>query len=138
MATPLAQGLLATNWEIPDNQHLIFHIRQGVKWWNKAPANGREFTADDVVWNIKKQWALPGGNYQSFFSKADYLVDTVALDKYTVELTVPLNSQGIHWWEDGQRCYMMLPELFPKQADGWQQQLGTGPYMVTDYVAGTG
>ena len=32
---------------------------------------------------------------------------------------------------------MMLPELFPKQADGWQQQLGTGPYMVTDYVAGS-
>ena len=24
----LAQGLLATSWEIPDNQHLVFQIRQ--------------------------------------------------------------------------------------------------------------
>ena len=40
------------------------------------------------------------GDYQSFFSKADYLVDAVALDKYTVELTVPLNS-GHPWWRMG-------------------------------------
>jgi peptide/nickel transport system substrate-binding protein len=132
----LGQGLLAESWQIPDNQHLIFHIRKGVKWWNKPPANGREFTADDVVWNIKQQWSIPAGNFQNFFSKPERLIDAVALDKYTVQLTVPPNTQGIHFWEDGQRAYMMLPELFPKQAD-WHNALGTGPYMVSDYVPGS-
>ncbi len=132
----LAQGLLAESYEVPDNQHVIFHIRKGIKWWNKAPANGREFTADDVVWNLKQQWSIPAGNFQNFFTKDEWLVDAKALDKYTVQITVPPNSQGIHWWEDGQRAYMMLPELFPKQSD-WHNQLGTGPFMVSDYVSGS-
>jgi peptide/nickel transport system substrate-binding protein len=129
----MAQGLLAEKWEVPDNQHLIFHIRKGIHWWNKAPANGREFTADDAVWNMKQQWKIENGNFRNFFTKDEWLIDAKATDKYTVELTVPPNSQGVHFWEDGQRLYMMLPEAFPNQND-WHNALGTGPFMVSDYV----
>jgi peptide/nickel transport system substrate-binding protein len=132
----LAGGLIADSWQVPDNQHLRFHIRPGVTWWNKPPANGREFTADDAVWNLKQQWSIPAGNFQNFFTKDEWLIDAKALDKYTVEITCPPNTQGVHFWEDGQRAYMMLPELFPKQSD-WHNQLGTGPFMVSDYVAGS-
>ena len=93
----LAQGLLATSYEVPDNQHVIFHIRQGVHWWNKAPANGREFTADDAAWNINQQWSIPQGNFQNFFTKDQWLISAKALDKYTLQITVPLNAQGTHW-----------------------------------------
>lgn len=132
----LAQGLLAESWEIPDNEHVIFHIRPGVHWWNKPPANGREFTAEDAAWNMNQQWSIPNGNFQSFFTKDEWLIDAKATDKYTVELTVPVNSQGVHFWEDGMRCYMMLPEAFPNQTD-WHNVLGTGPYMVSDFVEGS-
>jgi peptide/nickel transport system substrate-binding protein len=129
----MAAGQLAESWEIPDNERLIFKIRKGVKWWNKPPANGRELVAADIVWNIKIQWANPGGNFQSFFSPPERLISVEEVDKYTVKLTVPPNTQGIHYWEDGIRCYMMLPELYPKQTD-WKQALGTGAFMVKDYV----
>ena len=130
----LSTGQLAESYEIPDNQHIIFHIRKGVKYWNKAPANGREFTAEDAAWNLKIQWDFPGGNFQNFFPKSEWLTNVEVLDKYTIRLTFPPNTQGTHFWEDGQRAYMMLKEAYPNQRD-WQNNLGTGAYMVTDYVA---
>ena len=132
----LSVGQLAESYEIPDNQTIIFHIRKGVKWWNKPPANGRELTAEDVAWNIKTQWAFAGGNFQGFFPKEEWLISVKTLDKYTVELKFPPNTQGTHFWEDGQRCYIMLPELYPNQKD-WKNNLGTGAFMVTDYVPST-
>lgn len=130
----LSTGQLAESYEIPDNQHLIFHIRKGVKYWNKAPANGREFTAEDAAWNLKAQWDFPGGNFQNFFAKSEWLTNVEVIDKYTVKLTFPPNNQGTHFWEDGQRAYMMLKEAYPNQKE-WRNNLGTGAFMVTDYVA---
>ncbi len=45
---------LATSWEQPDNTTLTLKLRDGVKFHNIAPANGRAFTAEDVVWNIQR------------------------------------------------------------------------------------
>jgi peptide/nickel transport system substrate-binding protein len=129
----LSTGQLAESYEIPDNKTIIFHIRKGVKYWNKPPANGREFTAEDAAWNIKTQWDFAGGNFQGFFPKEEWLTSVEVLDKYTIKLTFPPNTQGTHFWEDGQRCYMMLKEGYPNQKD-WKNNLGTGAYMVTDYV----
>ena len=127
----LSTGQLAESYEIPDNQHIIFHIRKGVHYWNQPPANGREFTAEDAAWNIKQQWDLPIGNFQQFFPKEEWLTNVEVLDKYTIRLTFPANTQGTHFWEDGQRCYMMLKEAYPNQKD-WKNNLGTGAYMVSD------
>ncbi|MQA94412.1 MAG: ABC transporter substrate-binding protein [Streptosporangiales bacterium] len=41
---------LATSWDISeDGLTYTFHLREGVKWQNVAPVNGREFVADDVI-----------------------------------------------------------------------------------------
>jgi ABC-type transport system substrate-binding protein len=132
----MCTGQLAESYEIPDNETLIFHIRPGIKWWDKAPANGREFTAEDAAWNIQTQWDLPIGNFQAFFPPEERLISVEATDKYTVVLKVPLNTQGIHFWEDGQRCYMMCPELYPTQKE-WENALGTGAFMIKDYITGS-
>ena len=39
---------LAERWEEPDDTTYVFHLRQGVKWHNKPPVNGRELVAEDV------------------------------------------------------------------------------------------
>src|SRR2546427_12172969 len=39
---------LAERWEEPDDTTVVFHLRQGVRWPNKPPVNGRELTAEDV------------------------------------------------------------------------------------------
>ena len=55
----LLTGELAESWETPDPTTIIYHLRKGVKFHNKPPVNGRELTADDVVWNINMQLTYP-------------------------------------------------------------------------------
>ena len=38
----LFRSHLAESWDTPDPLTIIFNIRKGVKWQNKAPMNGRE------------------------------------------------------------------------------------------------
>src|SRR5690606_5537991 len=45
---------LAESWEVSeDGQKHTFNLRKGVKFHNKAPVNGREFTAQDVVKTVE-------------------------------------------------------------------------------------
>ncbi len=133
-------GQLAESYELTAPDTIIWHIRQGVHWWNKAPANGREFTADDVVWNLKTQWANPGGNFAVFFpAPEEKLKDARALDRYTVEIKFTPGKQGIQILETGARAYMMLPELHQNGQDqkDWKNNLGTGAFMIDDYTPAT-
>ena len=45
---------LAERWESPDDTTYIFHLRQGVKWHNKPPVNGRELVAEDVKFSFDR------------------------------------------------------------------------------------
>src|SRR5207247_11148336 len=42
---------LAERWEELDDLTYVFHLRQGVKWHNKPPVNGRELVAEDIKFN---------------------------------------------------------------------------------------
>ncbi len=48
------KGHLAESWETPDATTIIFDIRQGVRWHDKAPVNGRALTAKDVEDNFHR------------------------------------------------------------------------------------
>ena len=54
-------GRLAESWEMPDTTTIVFKIRQGVHWHNKAPMNGRELTAQDIEYNFHRIWGLGSG-----------------------------------------------------------------------------
>ena len=138
--TGVLGGQLAESYEMTAPDTIVWHIRQGVHWWNKAPANGREFTADDVVWNLETQWANPGGNFAMFFpSPEEKLLSVKALDKYNVEIKFNPGKQGIQILETGARAYMMLPELHENGQDqkDWKNALGTGALMLDDYQPAT-
>ncbi|MYI85839.1 MAG: hypothetical protein F4081_03395, partial [Dehalococcoidia bacterium] len=50
------RGVMAESLpEQPDELTYVFKLRPGIKWQNKAPANGRDFTADDLAWNLQRQ-----------------------------------------------------------------------------------
>src|SRR3990170_8744577 len=44
------EGDLAESWSQPSETTYVFKLRKGVRWQNKPPVNGRELTADDVVY----------------------------------------------------------------------------------------
>ena len=72
-------GELAESWEFPDPDTCILHIRQGVNWQNKAPVNGRELNADDVVFNFKRWWGMLEEGVAGRF-KDGWLVSVEATD----------------------------------------------------------
>src|SRR4030095_7569071 len=79
------EGDLAESWTQPSETTYVFKLRKGVKWHNKPPVNGRELTADDVVFSVN-HFLTVKGNANAYMLKA---VDKVeATDKYTVKFTL--------------------------------------------------
>ena len=87
------RGDLAESWTIPDDTTIKFKIRQGVRFAlnpNSAASRlvgGREVTADDITYSIKRVWDSPI-SYHSINHPTERLQGVTALDKYTVELKV--------------------------------------------------
>jgi peptide/nickel transport system substrate-binding protein len=133
--TDLMTGQLAESYEMPDNETIIFHIRKGVHWWNKAPVNGREFTAEDAAWSINREWN--GNSWLKFGNPPeDHIISATALDKYTLEVKVPPHAQGMQVFVTGESARILPPELGDDMVT-WETIVGTGPYMITDYVIGS-
>ena len=149
----LEVGELAESWEMPDDETIIYNIRKDAYYHDKPPANGRQVTAEDVVWNIHYQFNYPGCWQTMTYppNEAAKVADRMlpgsplrptsvkALDNYTVEVKVPAESQGIIFLEIGDNLYTNPPECWEEE-DGWQtwdEVIGSGPFMLTDYVSGS-
>ena len=57
------EGDLAESWTQPNDTTYVFKLRRGVKWHPKPPVNGRELTADDVVYSMERV-AAPTSNFR--------------------------------------------------------------------------
>lgn len=83
--TTEVEGDLAEDWEANDDStKWTFHLREGVKFHDKEPVNGREFTADDVLCTMDRIQTLPGHQV----SLISDVTDVSAPDDYTVEFTL--------------------------------------------------
>ena len=151
----LEAGELAESWETPDDTTIIYKINKNAKYQNKAPANGRAVTAQDVVWNMEMQFNYPTAweAIQYPPSKPEEVTGKVlpgdsrrptsfkALDQYTVEVKVPSDSQGIMLLEIGDNAYTNPPECWvgpdAKGMTDWRNVVGSGPWIVSDYVSGS-
>ena len=138
-------GRLAESWDIsPDGLTYTFNIRQGVRWHNKAPMNGRELTADDVEWNFHRYLGL--GDFteagpSTWGGAANFISipfeSVTATDKWTVvtklkephlaALEIILNDSAVA---------ILPPEVIEQHGEyqDWRILVGTGPFMVTDVV----
>ncbi len=132
----LLTGEIAESWELPDDNTIIYHIRKGIHFWDKPPANGRELNANDVVWNIQRQ--MTGPYMKMNVAPKDFPTSIKALDKWTVEIKVP-SSQGSTFMMISEQVHYSAPEVVDKYGDlkDWRNVIGTGPWMLTDYVPAT-
>jgi peptide/nickel transport system substrate-binding protein len=130
------KGWLAESWDLPDENTIIYNIRPGVKWWNKPPINGRELTAQDVVWSLNKFFTSPKSHIYNLFATVGMTPLSIkALDKYTVEIKLPPGMQGMWLICIGANMYT-FPENITEMVDlnDWRNAIGTGPWMLTDLV----
>ncbi len=131
-------GALAESWEVTSD-NIVFHIRQGVYFPAKEGVmETRELVAEDVVASLIRYgtdrsgaitWAAKGGFIDSIYAE----------DKYTV--VVETNTYFYEWprWLSGYGLAIPAPESRETDADAtdWDKQVGTGPFMFKEYVAGS-
>jgi len=137
-------GELAESFEVPDPETLVFHIRQGVHY-SMDPnfeasrlVNGREMTIDDVVFSLNRHIQSPM-SYLRITQPTMPDATTVSAegDSTVVIKTTRFNMDPL-WLMLGER-EIWPPEIIQTYGDvtEWQNQVGNGPFMMTDLVPGT-
>ena len=135
-------GALAESWETPDDTTMIFNIRQGVQWHDKAPMNGRELTAEDVEYNFHRALGLgkfadlgPWPSVGEFGAVAWESIEATDDSTVVMKLNEPsLRAlRNVLDWHSG---IMLPPEVIEEHGDisDWRNLVGTGPYEFTDWV----
>ena len=132
------EGDLAESWTQPNETTYVFKLRKGVRWHNKPPVNGRELTADDVVFSVN-HFLTVKGNANAYMLKA---VDKVeAPDKYTVKFTL---KEPFVWFLDmlsnPHAVAIVAKEVLDKHGDFKKHEtvIGTGPWMLDSYRPNVG
>jgi len=133
------EGDLAESWTQPNETTYVFKLRKGVRWQAKPPVNGRELTADDVVFSVN-HFLTVKGNANAYMLKS---VDKVeAPDKYTVKFTL---KEPFVWFLDmlanPHAVAIVAKEVVEKNGGDlkkWESVVGTGPWMLDSYRPNVG
>jgi peptide/nickel transport system substrate-binding protein len=141
----LWEGQLAESWESPAVGELIYHLRKGVHWGlnpsNEASrlVNGREMTADDVVFSLKWLMTQPRAYIRTAYPGMSAGAVITAVDKYTVNVKVPPEEYSNALTLIPDLMHIYPPEVIQKYGgmNDWRVSVGTGPFFLTDFVAGS-
>jgi peptide/nickel transport system substrate-binding protein len=149
--TDYMTGALAQSYEMPNPTTVIVHVRQGVYWQNLPPANGRELTASDVVYNFDRYCGLGDGftkpmTQLSTVPVFESLTSVAATDNYTVVFDFnQVNLESILEGLLGTSIpIIMCPDAIEAYTSpsnpsitNWHDSIGTGPFIITDFVDGS-
>jgi len=124
---------LAERWEALDDTTYVFHLRQGIKWHNKPPLNGRELVAEDVKFTYDR-FLMEKGNANRFLLEPVDRVEVV--DRYTVKFLLKepfvwlVNTLAYPW-----STWIVAPEMVQQYGDlkKVETAVGTGPFVLERY-----
>src|SRR5437879_9531800 len=122
------KGDLAESWQSDSaNRVWTFKLRQGVKWQNVAPLNGRELTAADVKYCFEA-YATEG--VQTFTFQEIEGMETP--DKHT--LRIHLKSPNTLFPQNLAEpiAPVFSREVLEEAGDLKKRMIGTGPYTLTE------
>lgn len=138
--TEAMRGELAEKWEWKQNPlQLIVTLRKGVMFPEKPGVmNARELVADDIVYTFNRLNSSP----KKIAGYFDYVSSIEAKDKYTVVFNMKeYNAEWAYRFGYGYYSGIIPREVVEAAPDNagardWKKVNGTGPFMLTDYVAG--
>jgi peptide/nickel transport system substrate-binding protein len=123
------RGDLAESWQsTPDARVWTFRLRQGVKWHNVPPLNGRELVAADVKYCFE---AYAKEGVQSFTFQEVEAIETP--DKYTVR--IHLKTPNVLFPQNVAEPITVLfsREVLEEDGDLKKRMIGTGPYLLKEH-----
>jgi len=140
-------GLLAENWEMPEPDTLVFHIRHGVHWALDSTSEasrlvgGREVTAADVVFGLRREWTIgyQSTNYRNLIDM-DNIENSIYVspaDKWAVVIKSLPGLGELQFMAAGYFfSRVVAPEVIEQYGDmnDWRNVVGTGPFMLENYI----
>jgi peptide/nickel transport system substrate-binding protein len=121
---------LAQKWEQPSTTEYVFTLQPNVRWHNKPPANGRELTAEDVVWSFERART----NEPRFASRPFlFTVDKIeAVGKNQVRLTTSQQDGGLLNKIAADSLMVLAPEVVERAGRFATEDtaVGTGPFIM--------
>ena len=124
---------LAESWEQKDDVTYSFKLRQGVRFHNVPPVNGRELTSEDVKYSIERQMTDQPGKFQHAYFFLGKLASIQTPDKYTIvfktkEPYAPFLNYIANPW-----TVIVAREVVEKHGDLQRHAIGTGPFLMQEY-----
>jgi peptide/nickel transport system substrate-binding protein len=132
------EGDLAESWSQPNETTYVFKLRRGVRWHPKPPVNGRELTAEDVVYSVNRFLTVKGNPSAYMLQSVDRVE---APDKYTVRFTL---KEPFAWFLDAVANPISLAIVAKECVDKFgdlkkmDAVVGTGPWMLEGYKPNIG
>jgi peptide/nickel transport system substrate-binding protein len=132
------EGDLAESWSQPNELTYLFKLRRGVRFHNKPPVNGRELTAEDVVYSIERFRTVKGNANAYMLSSVDKVE---APDRYTVRITL---KEPYVWLLDMLANSHAVPIIARECVDKFgdlkrhESLIGSGPWMLDSYRPNVG
>ena len=120
---------LATSWKYESKTSMIFNLRKGVKFHN-----GKELTADDVVYSVKNMKnPPPPGSLTVAANVPATILSAEAVSKYVVRLKLSAPDARIAGFFAWQRYGPIVPEGLYDQINVSRNAIGTGPYKMVGF-----
>jgi peptide/nickel transport system substrate-binding protein len=123
----------AESWESPDPMTFVFKLHKGITFHDKQPANGREFTAEDVVYSLNRI-ATPEARFarRSQFSRVDKIE---AVDPLTVKISMKEPYVPMLMFLGSVYNVLVNREAVEKFGDLQRPEsnIGIGPFMLEKY-----
>ena len=119
---------LCESWTMEDQRTFVFGLRRGVQWQDIEPVDGRELTADDVVFSYDRQRQKDWPNAALLGAVGE--VEAVSPDKVRITLAVP-DADFMVSIADGRSKIVAREavELNGHLRNG--PTIGTGPWVLT-------
>ncbi len=148
--TTIMEPGLATSWDVAkDGLSYVFHLRHGVYFHpTKFYKKRNEFTADDVVFSIKRQYDKTnpynkiGGSYKYWgaMDMNEIVKNVIKIDKYTVKITLKkpeapfLSNMAMDFASILSKDYAMSLLKEGKADRLARYPVGTGPFVFQKWI----
>jgi peptide/nickel transport system substrate-binding protein len=124
---------LAEKWEQPSPTEYVFTLRQGVKWQDKSPVNGRPLTTDDVLYSLERARTNdPRFSSRSLLANVDKIE---APDARTIHVAAKAQNASTLATFSVDNLSMLAREIVDKypKMDSAEGAVGTGPFIVKSF-----
>lgn len=129
-------GLLASEWEQPDDLSFTFTLRPGVKFHDDT-----ELNADIAKWNIERTLGTGFINEGGYKGAGAGLTTIEAIDDLTLKFTFnkqKVDSLTAFYWLGQNSFGIVSREAAERLGDELDRNpVGTGPFKMNEWVSGT-